>query len=73
MAGMGLGKAALEDFWKDELGFLFFFLNEKKFFWPHYMACGILISLPGIEPVPLAFEGWSLNHWTTKEVPELGF
>ena len=25
MAGMGLGKAALEDFWKDKLGFLFFF------------------------------------------------
>ena len=32
VAGMGLGKAALEDFWKDELGFLFFFFKWKKIF-----------------------------------------
>ena len=42
-------------------------------FWPHHMAYGILVSPEGIEPVPLAFEGMSLNHWTTKEVPDLGF
>ena len=24
---------------------------------------------PGIEPAPPALEAWSLNHWTTREVP----
>ena len=24
---------------------------------------------PGIEPVPPELEAWSLNHWTTREVP----
>ena len=33
------------------------------------MACRILVPQPGIEPVPPAVEVWSLNHWTTKEVP----
>ena len=28
------------------------------------MTCGILVSWPGIDPVPSATEGWSLNHWT---------
>ena len=31
-------------------------------------ACGILAPQLGIEPVPLALEAWSLNHWTTREV-----
>ena len=35
------------------------------------MACGILVPWPGIEPVPPALEAWSLNHWTTREVPVL--
>ena len=25
---------------------------------------------PGIKPAPSAVEAWSLNHWTTREVPE---
>ena len=33
-----------------------------------YRALGILISCPGIEPIPPAVEGWSLNHWTAREV-----
>ena len=33
------------------------------------MACGILVPWPGIEPMSLALEAWSLNHWTTREVP----
>ena len=33
------------------------------------MACGTLVPCPGIEPVPPAVEAWSLNHWTTREVP----
>ena len=39
------------------------------FFWPHCMACGILVPSPGIEPTSPALEVWSLNHWTTREVP----
>ncbi|XP_057389546.1 zinc finger protein 320-like isoform X2 [Balaenoptera acutorostrata] len=34
-------------------------------------ACGILVPRPGIEAAPPAVEAWSLNHWTTREVPSL--
>ena len=37
-------------------------------FWPHHGACGILVPGPGIKPMSPAFESWSLNHWTTREV-----
>ena len=37
-------------------------------FWLHHLACGSLVSLPGIEPMPTAVEAVSLNHWTDKEV-----
>ena len=35
--------------------------------------CGreILVLPPGIEPVPPAVEAQSLNHWTSKEVPNM--
>ena len=39
------------------------------YFWPWYVACGILVPGPGIEPVPPTVEAQSLNHWTTREVP----
>ena len=39
------------------------------FFGPRYVACGILVLQPEIEPVPPAVEVWSLNHWTAREVP----
>ena len=45
--------------------FIFILLN--LFFWP---ACGILVPRPGIEPTPTSLEAWSLNHWTTREVPK---
>ena len=32
-------------------------------------ACGILVPQPGMEPGPPALGAWSLNHWTTREVP----
>ena len=38
-----------------------------------HVACGILIPLPGIEPVPPAVEARSPNHCTTREVPESSF
>ena len=28
-------------------------------------TAGILVSQPGIEPVPSELKVWSLNHWTT--------
>ena len=31
------------------------------------MACGILVSQAGIEPMPLAVKAQSPNHWTSKE------
>ena len=40
-------------------------------FRPLCAACGIFFSQPGIEPTPLALEVWSLNHWTTRDVPSL--
>ena len=43
-------------------------------------ACGIfscgmrdLIPWPGMEPGPPALGAWSLNHWTTREVPQIDF
>ena len=36
---------------------------------PGHEACGCLDPPPGIEPVPLALEVRSLNHWTAREVP----
>ena len=41
---------------------LFFFLGA---------ACRILVPWPGIKPVPPAMEAQSLNHWTTREVPQI--
>ena len=38
-------------------------------FWPCHLACGILDIQSGTEHVPPPLEGWTLNHWTTREVP----
>ena len=38
-------------------------------FWLCHTACGILVPCPGIEPMLPELEAWSLNHWTTREVP----
>ena len=35
------------------------------------LTCGILALQPGIKPTPPAVEEWSLNHWTTREVPRV--
>ena len=31
----------------------------------------MLVLWPGMEPEPFAVEVGSLNHWTTREVPDL--
>ena len=36
-----------------------------------YSACGILVPLPGIKPASSALEVQSLNHLTTREIPDL--
>ena len=39
------------------------------FFWPSYIACGILVFWAGIEFRLPALAAWSFNHWTMREVP----
>ena len=34
------------------------------------MACGILVLRPGMEHLPPAVEVQSLNHWTTRKIPQ---
>ena len=41
------------------------------FFFFCHLACGILVSRPGIQPACLALEAQSLNHWTTRKAPHL--
>ena len=38
--------------------------------WLYQVACGVLVSQPGMEPEPLAVRMPSPNHWTTREVPQ---
>ena len=42
-------------------------------FWLCHRACGMLVPQPGIELLPTMVEVQSLNHCTTREVPEYGF
>ena len=45
-------------------------LSESLFIsWPCLGAYGILVPSPGLEITSPALEVWSLNHWTTQEVP----
>ena len=49
--------------------FFYFHFYLFNFFWPHRVACGILVPQPGIEPAPPALAACSVNHWTAREVP----
>lgn len=33
-----------------------------------HRACRMLLSQPGIEPIPSAIKSWSLHYWTDREV-----
>lgn len=44
-----------------------FFVFFLFFFCP--MACGILVSRPGIEPGPLVMRAGSPSHWNNREFP----
>ena len=48
--------------------FTFFVFKYLFIYWPHLLACGILVPQPGIEPVSPAVEKQTLNHWTAREV-----
>ena len=56
------------------LSMTFLLLNPEVsfylFVWPYLTACKILVPRPGIEPMSLALGTCSLNHWTTREVPQ---
>ena len=38
-------------------------------FWLCHVACGILVTQPGTEPVPPAVEAQCPDHWTAKGIP----
>lgn len=42
-------------------------LSVVGVFWSHSVACGILASLPGIEPASSAVKARSPHHWVTRE------
>jgi len=44
-----------------EYGWSFLFFEHTG------QACGILVPLPGIEPVPHTVDMWNLNHWPARE------
>ena len=56
----------LKTTWKATL----FVLEFCLFVCLHSEARGIAVPQPGIEPMPPALEARSLNHGTTREVPE---
>ena len=39
------------------------------FIWLYLAACEMVVSPLGIELAPVALEGKSLKHWTTREAP----
>ena len=69
--------------WQSNFSFIFssklwiYFLKVMHLllflFWPCYLARGILVPQPRIEPKPPVLEAWSLNHWTAVEVWQFNF
>ena len=51
---------------KHSMAFFFFFCLRPA-------ACRILVPQPGIKPMPPAMEAQSLNHWTTRDVPNMAY
>ena len=45
-------------------------IRRSSFFFFLAVSHGILVTPPGIKPVPRAMEAWSLNHWTARGVPQ---
>ena len=55
----------------DLFDILLLFCSGCFFFFFGHVACGVLVSLPGIEPIPPSLEAQSLNHWTARKSPLL--
>ena len=49
--------------------FLFLITISFSCFWPCCAAGGVSVPWAGMEPLPPLLGAWSLNHWTTREVP----
>ena len=45
------------------------FFSNKVFLLLATLACGILVSLPRLNPGPFSVKAQSPNHWTTREFP----
>ena len=56
-------KVLLFFYWVLPIFFMYLFI------WPYYMAYGILVLWPGIEPASLKWKQ-SPNHWSTSELPK---
>ena len=52
---------------------ILYFIYLVSFWGVHCIACGILLSRPGIEPRPSAVKAQSSNHWTIRKFPILYF
>ena len=50
--------------------YIFIFIYFYFLLLLHCTPCEILVSWPGIEPVPAALEGQSLNHCPSREAPK---
>ena len=62
-------KIYYEYFWNFIIYSYFFKFLFWFFLWLHGMTCGILVPPLGIELELPALETWSLNLWTTRDVP----
>ena len=58
---------------KDEFKESFEYLIYLFLIWQCRTACGTLVPQPGMESEGPALEAWSLNHWTTRDVPTSPF
>ena len=50
---------------------VFCFIFVCLFFWLRCAACGILVPPTRDWAVSSSVEAWSLNHWTSREVPNV--
>ena len=64
--------ASAEDIWRHGASWKQF-RSGLFCLWAVLWSMWILISPARIKPVPPELEGWNLNHWTARDVPEMVF
>ena len=47
------------------------YTDNTLYFLATLVVCRTLVPQPGIEPMLPALRTWSLNHWTTRDVPTI--